>query len=183
MISSKDRSGWIGASDTAMVVGNWNTDTFSRWWAVKLGYIKSNFTNRAMLAGTFYEHRILDHLGIVKRDRQIKMRKLRLRVNLDGESNIIHEVKTYSGEVFILKKGYWQQCQVEMFAARKGCEIVAYRLLPEDYDNYFNPVDDGRISRHPVQYDPEWIDNVYLPRLRILARCLGTGERPHVERV
>lgn len=35
MISNHDRSGWIGASDTAMVMGNWDTETFRRWWATK----------------------------------------------------------------------------------------------------------------------------------------------------
>ena len=37
MIHNQDRSGWFGASDTARIMGNWNTQTFARWWGEKLG--------------------------------------------------------------------------------------------------------------------------------------------------
>lgn len=179
MIASQDRSGWIGASDTNMVVGNWETASFRKWWLVKLGLAESNFRNREMLAGKFYEHRILEYLGIKKMDRQIKFRSLRLRVNLDGESrSMIHEVKTHKDEVFKVSKRYWQQCQVEAFAAEKPVEIVAYRLTEEDYGNYFNEIDPDRISRHFIQYDKEWIENVYLPRLKHLAYCLKKRRFP-----
>ena len=32
MIESKDRSGYIGASDTDKVVGNWKSQTWMKWW-------------------------------------------------------------------------------------------------------------------------------------------------------
>lgn len=178
MIRSKDRSGWIGASDTAMVMANWNTPTWHKWWATKLGVATNHVSTTAMLAGTYYEHPILDALGIKRRDRQIKIRRLRLRVNLDGEDNIIHEVKTYAKNTFRVSRNYWMQAQVEMFAARKGLVINAYRLTSEEYRNFFLPIDTHRLSEHPVSYDAEWIEREYLPRLRILARALRRGVFP-----
>lgn len=182
MIHDHDRSGWFGASDTAMIMGRWNTPSFARWWLVKLGARQEHYTNAAMRTGTAYEHRILDFIGVRKRDRQIKHWRLRLRVNLDGETpEEISEVKTYGGETFRISKGYWEQCQVEMFAAKKRCRIVAYRVLPEDKLNFFRPIDAKRLSYHPIAYDAEWIDTQYLPRLRYLAKCLRRGEWPKEE--
>lgn len=177
MIHDQDRSGWIGASDSAVVMGNWCTKTFARWWMEKLGLRKNTFTTVAMQAGTAYEHRILDHLGVWQRDRQIRIRRLRLRVNLDGEAERIKEIKTYGGE-FRVSKAYWQQAQVEMFAAKKPLDIVAYKLEPEDYANFFNPIDPGRLSIYPIDYDREWIEQEYLPRLRYLAWCLRRKRWP-----
>ena len=179
MIAIKDRSGWIGASDTAMVMGNWRTPTWHKWWAIKLGIVRKDLTTRAMLAGTYYEHPILDALGVRKRDRQIRIRRLRLRVNLDGEDRRIHEVKTYGKETFKVTKAYWQQAQVEMFAARKPLCINAYRLTEAEYGNFFLPIDPERLSEHPVDYDPRWIREEYLPRLRILAKALKKGVYPN----
>lgn len=178
MIKSKDRSGWIGASDTAMVMANWSTPTWQKWWATKLGVATNNVATTAMLAGTYYEHPILDALGVEMRDRQIKIRRLRLRVNLDGEDEIIHEVKTYSKDVFKVTKAYWMQAQVEMFAAKKKLVINAYRLTDAEYENFFLPIDKERLSEHPVEYDEAWIKEKYLPRLRILADCLRRGVFP-----
>ena len=47
-----------------MVVGNWNTKTFEKWWLEKLGLYKNNLSNEAMKAGNNYEHKILDSLEI-----------------------------------------------------------------------------------------------------------------------
>lgn len=177
MISSHDRSGWFGASDTTVIMGSWKSKTFAIWWAEKLGFVRRDFASPQMLAGTYYEHRILDAIGVKKRDRQIKVRSLRLRVNLDGETQIIHEVKTHKGE-YRVTKAHWMQCQVQMFAARKGCEIVSYHMLPADYENFFNPIDLERVKRHPVEYDRDWMEGACLPRLRILAECLRKGVFP-----
>lgn len=180
MIKNHDRSGWFGASDTAMIMGNWKTKTFAAWWMVKLGLAENNFSNLSMKTGSAYEHAILDHICIQQKDRQIKRRLLRLRVNLDGEtSDMISEVKTYGGHAFKVSASYWKQCQVEMFAAKKRCRIVAYRLTEEDYLNWFNPIDESRVSYHPVEYDPAWIKTEYLPRLKYLAKCLRKGRWPN----
>ena len=180
MIKSKDRSGWFGASDTAVICGNWKTKTFEKWWLVKLGIIQNDFETIQMKTGTALEHRILESIGVKKMDRQIKIRRYRLRVNLDGESDIIHEVKTHSGDEFKLSKSYWQQAQVEMFAVGKDLEIVSYRLLPEDYKNWFLPIDKNRIKRHPICYEPDWVKEVYLPRIALLKDCLVQGKWPEV---
>lgn len=169
MIKNHDRSGWFGASDTAYIVGSWNTPSFTAWWGEKLGLIQNTYTNIYMQAGTAYEHRILSALGIVQMDRQIKIRRLRLRVNLDGEDReTITEVKTYGKDVFKVSKAYWGQCQVQMYAARKPCRIAAYRLIDEDYRNYFNPIDPARITLHPIEHDPAWISGLWLPRVEYL---------------
>lgn len=185
MIASQDRSGWIGASDTAMVMRDWNTRDFRKWWMIKLGLITDNYSNASMRAGTAYEHRILEHMGIKRMDRQIRSKRIRLRVNLDGEEKrLIHEVKTYGKDHFSVTPGYWMQCQVEMFATsiggrkQKECQIDAYRLLPDDYIHYDNPIDPARLSHYPIPYSPGWIEFSYLPRLLYLATCLETGELP-----
>lgn len=179
MIQNHDRSGWFGASDTAKIMGSFGTQSFRIWWLEKLGVTTNTYTNLAMVAGSVFEHRILDAIGVEKRDRQIKIRRLRLRVNLDGETDIIHEVKTYGKEKFSVTKGYWMQCQVEMFATKKPCEIVAYRLKEEDYQNFFNLIDPERISRHPISYDMEWVKEKYLPRLKYLCWCLNRRKTPN----
>lgn len=173
MIHDKSRAFWVGASDTSALMASWDTKTFATFMAEKLGLAEKVVATTAMMAGTHWEGKILDHLGIRKRDRQIKVRKLRLRVNLDGEDRTtVSEVKTHQSEEFDLSKAYWMQSQVEMYATKKKLRIVAYRLLPADLDNYYNGIDPGRVSFHEVGYDPAWIEDEYLPRLRVVARCI-----------
>lgn len=189
MIQSKDRSGWFGASDTAMIMGCWTTKTFAKWWLEKLGTATRSFTTPAMQCGTAYEHRILDALGVKEKDRQIKIKRFLLRVNFDGTGKgMITEVKTYSGEKFKLTKAYWMQCQVEMFSsgygffrARKKCRIAAYRITEAEMENFFLPVDLSRLREYPIEYDARWVNEEYLPRLRYLVKCLKTGHWPKIE--
>ena len=61
-------------------------------------------------------------------------------------------------------------------------EIDAYGLEPEDYKNYLRDLDPRRLQEIPVRYDPQWIDGVYLPKLRILADCLKRGVFPNEAR-
>ena len=181
MIQNKDRSGWFGASDTKYIVGRWDSDTFYKWWLVKLGVRTSNFTNRYTMAGTHYEHRILAYLGIISMDKQYRKRRYRLRVNLDGNtSGSIHEVKTYKFENgFKITPAYENQVQVEMYGSGyRKAEIIAYGLLEEDYSNYFNDIDPMRLSFHQIDYRPDFISKIYLPNLKYLARCLRRGVTP-----
>ena len=107
MIHDHDRSGWFGASDTATIMGSWETETFRRWWAVKLGIRQDHYTNAAMQAGTAYEHKIPDALHVPSRDRQIRIHALRLRVNYGGDYPVmITEVKTHSRPEFTVTKAY-----------------------------------------------------------------------------
>lgn len=181
MIQSQDRSYYIGASDTSMVVGNWNTKTFEKWWLEKLGLNKNNLSNEAIKAGNNYEHKILEALEIenMEKDKQIIID--RLRVNLDGNTNTcIYEVKTHNTEKeFKVSKQYWRQAQVEMYASNiHELYIVAYALQENDYNNYFNKIDKTRIQKIKVDYDEEFIQREYLPKLKLLTKCLKEGAYP-----
>ncbi len=186
MISSKDRSGYFGASDTKYIIGNWNTRTFEIWWLTKVGIYQRNFENDYTLAGTNFEHKILDSLNIenLEKDKQIIIGKL--RVNLDGNTDKkIYEVKTYNYEKgFDINKhkDYINQVQVQMYATDiHNAEIVAYGLLDKDYNNYFNEIDKSRLNEYEITYDKEFIDSIYLPKLSYLTYCLIEGRFPNSE--
>lgn len=191
MITDHDRSGWIGASDVQFVVGNWKTKTWEKWWMQKLGINADHFDNQYTLAGTNWEHRILDslHLPNLEKDKQIIIEDLRLRVNLDGNTPFrIKEVKTYQWEKGWKKtpQKYEWQTHVQVFGARLACmeiegaDIVAYGLEPEDYINYLRAFDPRRLQEIPVVYDPRWAEKVYLPKHMILCDCLKRGVFPYV---
>lgn len=189
MISNHDRSGWFGASDANYIVSrNTSTKSFANWWLVKLGLTQNDFTNEAMQAGTWYEHEILQSLGLpdMEMDRQILLPELLLRVNLDGNTpDTIYETKTYKWEEgFVVPAKYIHQVNVQMFAWQqefgfipRAC-ILAYGLKPEDYKNYFNPIDSSRRQLIPVQYDQSWIENKFLPALEYKRDCLKNGIFP-----
>lgn len=181
MIQSQDRSYYIGASDTSMVVGNWSTKTFEKWWLEKLGLNKNNIKTEAMQTGTNYEHKILEALEIEKLEMDKQIIIDRLRVNLDGNTDTcIYEVKTHNSEKeFKVSKQYWRQAQVEMFASNiHNLYIVAYGLQENDYKNYFNEIDKDRIKLLQVDYDEKFITEEYIPKLEILTRCLKEGVFP-----
>ena len=183
MISSQDRSYYIGASDTSYVVGNWTTKSFENWWLEKLGLHKNNLKTEAMQAGNNYEHKILEALEVdsLEMDKQIIID--RLRVNLDGNTNTcIYEVKTHNADKeFKISKQYWRQAQVEMYASRiHKLYIVAYALEENDYKNFFNKIDKDKIQLIEVEYDEDFINNEYLPRLEILTKCLKEGIFPKI---
>lgn len=182
MIDSKDRSGWFGASDTDKIIGNWKTATFEKWWMQKIGINRDHFDNIYTSAGTHYEHRILESLGIpMELDKQIILEDLRLRVNLDGnDTDTIYECKTYKHEKgFKMPRKYINQVQVQMFASGlRKAKIIVYGLQEKDYDNYFNEIDPDRRDEIVVTYDERWINEVYLPKLTYLAECLKEGRFP-----
>ena len=185
MISSQDRSFYIGASDTTMVVGNWNTQSWSNWWLEKLGIHKNKLSTLAMKTGNNFEHKILDSLNIegLEKDKQIIID--RLRVNLDGNTkDCIYEVKTYNEQKeFKVSKQYWRQTQVEMYASKiHKIYIVAYALEESDYKNYFNKIDKKRLQLIPIEYDENFINNEYIPKLNILIESLKNGKFPKIER-
>ncbi len=186
MIADKDRGYYFGASDTDTIMGSWTSESFARWWLQKLSLDHRRFENRYTLAGTHFEHRILDALGVpgMVYDRQIIIEDLRLRVNLDGnDSATIYEVKTYE-----LTKGYSlpmkhiRQVQVQMFATGyRRAYIASYGLAEKDYRNYLAPIDRERLQLHPIPYCEGWIHNTYLPRLTYLAKCLTEGRYPNIK--
>lgn len=180
MITNKDRSGWFGASDTAMIMGNTQTATFKKWWLEKTGLRTSTLSTKAMKVGTEYEHKILETIPNVKMDRQILIPELHLRVNLDGEDeNTIYEVKTHMiDKPFKVPKNYREQVLVQMFGTGiKTAYIASYGLTDGDYKNYFNEIDAERIQYHKIDYDEEFISK-YLERLKYLCECLEKGVMP-----
>ena len=194
MIASQDRSGYIGASDVQYVIGNWKTKTWEKWWMQKLGINTDHFDNRYTIAGTNWEHRILDslHLPSLEKDRQFIIEDLLLRVNLDGNTPTRNkEVKTYrlggaSHDIALMMASkcppkYWRQVQVQMFGSKIfGTDLVTYALEDADYDNFLRDIDPQRLKEIPVDYDSKWVETVYLPKHMILADCLKRGVFPNV---
>ena len=182
MIKEKSRADWFGASDVNRIIGNYETKTFEKWWLEKLGFRNNNFTNEAMAAGTHYEHRILDYLHVLERDKQIKIPALKMRVNLDGnDDETIYEVKTYRLEKgFTVPIGYKRQVWVQMWASGiRKAYIVAYGLVDSDYKNFFNAIDGERLSKYPIEYNEKWINETFLPSLCYLCDCLTKGKMPN----
>ncbi len=184
MIKSQDRSGWFGASDTAIIMGNWQTKTFKKWWMQKLAFVQNNFKNKQMLAGTYYEHEIAkaieDQIGQkLKLDRQVKKRSFRLRVNLDSETkDTIYEIKTHTAaKEFKLPKNYIMQVRVQMWATKKKGIIAVYPLTEEHYKNYFLPIEKQNLEFYEIEQDKDFIKE-YLSKLKYLATCLKRGIFP-----
>lgn len=177
MVRDKDRVGFIGASDTKYVMGNWKTKTFAKWWETKVGISESDADNIYTRAGNAYEGKILDYLGVSERDRQILIG--RLRVNLDGETDdCVVEIKTHKNDKpFKLPKHYYQQVQVELYATCKRVGLLyAYGLLPSEYEEY-GEIDPNRLEVFIIPYDEEFIAQ-YLPRMLYLAKCIEEGREP-----
>lgn len=180
MIANKDRSGYIGASDTGYVMRRWDTKTFEKWWIIKQGFEQSTICTDAMKAGTAYEHKILDALNIPDMEKDKQIINGRLRVNLDGNTAVkVYEVKTHAADKpFKVSADYRRQVNVEMYALGvHEAEIVAYGLEPEDYKNFFREIDPERITHHKIEYDEAFIAK-YVARKDYLCDCLVTGRYP-----
>lgn len=184
MIASKDRSGWFGASDVNYIIGNWETKSFANWWLEKSAFASNDFTNEAMLAGTYYEHKILDFIKSPEKDKQIKIPTLLLRVNLDGNSDdTIFEVKTYRWEKgFKLPIRYKRQVWVQLYASGlKKAFVVAYGLTDKDYKNFFNDIDSNRLSFYEIEPNEKFVNEEFLPKLKYFVCCLDKGVFPRKE--
>ena len=191
MIKNKDRSKWFGASDTHIIMGSWNTKTFIKWWCVKLGLLKNGFKTKETMAGDAYEHKIAkaveEDLSIkLKLDRQIKIKKLRIRVNLDADCkklNKIFEIKTFK-EIDDWKPpiNYYEQVQVQMYFTKMKASIVAYPMTKEYYKNYFLPIEKEKLQFYDFELDNEFIQR-YLARLKVLVKCLKKKILPKQEMI
>ncbi len=180
MITSKDRSYYIGGSDTPFVIGNWSTKSFDKWYATKQGLYSMDFNNDAMRTGTAYEHKILEALKIpgMQMDRQVI--KGRLRVNLDGSTHdTIYEVKTTIKKLVKVPWEHINQVNVEMYAFDYRKAFIAfYEVTEAEYKNYYLDIDPDRITLMQVVYDEEFINHIYLPRFNYLSDCLDRGAWP-----
>ncbi len=187
MIKNQNRAFWFGASDTSMIMGKWDTQTFLNWWFVKLGYYQNNRKSWKMDCGNLLEIPIIRE--IEKQEcYKINIGKhpyyiwgLRLRCNYDGlTKDFVIEIKT-TGKMFVkVPRNYWQQCQVLMFRKRRKKAILyAYEMVDDDYANpYFPNIDYKRIKSFVIDYDKEFIEIEYKPRLKYLARCLKCKRIP-----
>jgi hypothetical protein len=187
MIKNQDRSKWFGASDTSMIMGNWQTKTFNDWWMVKLGITTNNVKTWAMECGNILEIPII---RFIEKDEGKKisigrfpfyLRKYRLRCNYDGlRADEVIEIKTTSKPFKKIPKNYWQQCQVLMYRKKKKkCALYEYQMTEQDYLNpYFPTIDKNRLVRHEIKFSEQFIKNEYLPRLRVLARALKSKRFP-----
>lgn len=189
MIKNKDRSKWFGASDTAKIMGNWGTNTFAKWWCEKLGFFNNNFRTKYTTAGNFYEHKIAKAIQEIignklTLDRQIRIKKLALRVNLDAEDvETIFEIKTFKqNEDWKCPKSYIMQVRVQMWTAKKNGRIYAYPMEEKNYKNLFLPIDKEKLIRIDIQQDYSFI-NEYLKRLRYLKKCIKLKKYPKIEEV
>ena len=181
MISSLDRRGYVGASDTKFVMGNWNTQTFEEWWRRKQGLDTSRFVSIYTETGNAFEHKITDFLGIMDTDQQ--MIDGRLRVNFDAiQDDEVIEIKTHKIKPnWKPTKDYVQQVQVQMYISKlKTAKIIAYALEDEDYEDWNREIDSNRISFFFYDYDEDFIQE-YLPRLAYLSQCLEDGKFPRKE--
>jgi hypothetical protein len=186
LIKNKDRSKYFGASDTKYVIGNWNTKTFKKWWLEKLGFATERYDNKYTLAGTNYEHKIIDALNIPLIEKDNQFIKDRVRVNLDGNTKEkIYEIKTYGFEKgFDIEKhkDYIYQVQVQMYVSKiHKAEIDAYGLLENDYINFFNDIDLERLSKYEIEYNEEWLKEEYIPKINYLTECLIKQKFPDKE--
>lgn len=182
MIASQDRTGWFGASDTDKIIGKWGSNSWNAWYLEKLGIPQKRFETKQMNAGTHWEHKILESISpFIQKDKQVLLPDLCLRVNLDGNTDdCIFEVKTTSNDkVFKMPQKYINQVQVQMFATGiKKAEIIVYKLTEEEYKNYFLTVDKSRLIEKKVEYNPQFINEIYLPKLNILSDCIKQGIFP-----
>lgn len=185
MIADQNRADWFGASDTATIMGKWTSKTFEKWWLQKLGIYNAHFSNVYTLAGTHFEHPILESLNLpLELDKQILLPELCLRINLDGNTeDTIYECKTYKdGNKFYPSK-YEKQVQVQMFGSglRKAF-IVAYPLTESEYKNFLMDIDTTKIEFYSINYDEAFIET-YLKRLRYLSDCLNNGKFPQEKEI
>lgn len=194
--STNSRVEIIGASDTRYVMMNFDTMTFQNWWMEKIG-IKEHqeFRNRYADTGTMLEAAVIDKYCEIKginlkygEEPFVSEQYERLVVNLDSyndtknvEIKCVKYDKAFNWQ-FKLDINYYQQVQVQMFATGlRDTTIVAYGLKSEDYDfsNLVNPkIDKNRIFEFDVDYDFEWIEQKYEPRLKYLCKCFDEGLIP-----
>ena len=186
MITNQDRSKWFGASDTHMVMGNFDTKSFTDWWLIKLGLFGRSYKSWVMDVGNIMERDIIK--AIIKKEKSpIKLgsrpyyiRRLRIRVNYDGlRKDEVIEIKTSEKGFKKVPKNYWQQCQVLMYRMRKKkTGLYLYHMRDEDYLNpYFADIDISRIERFEISYDKEFIKE-YLTRIKYLKKHLKNKTMP-----
>lgn len=195
MIHDYDRSHWFGASDSKYIMASsQGSKSWNDWWRIKCGVQENTFKgNLYTKAGNTFEHSILiTYEPSVLFDRQIVIPHLRLRVNLDGNTeDTIYEVKTYQiNKKFEVTDGYYYQAQMQMLAWKleptisfvdcEGCPsvygknpplrkhyILAYGLYP---DEYYAEYTDEQIENGEIPIDKSRIEVIEIKPSRGVQR-------------
>lgn len=195
MIHDYDRAHFFGASDAKYIMASSHgSKSWNDWWRIKCGIDENLFKgNLYTKAGNTFEHSILKtYLPSVVMDRQIIIPHLRLRVNLDGNTeDSIYEVKTYQiDKKFEVTDGYYYQAQIQQlawklepsirFADCEGCPdvygknpplqkhyILAYGLYP---DEYYAEYSDEQIENGEIPIDMNRIDVIEIKPSRGVQR-------------
>ena len=97
--------------------------------------------------------------------------------------NEIKIEEAWSRFVSILKRAgissreYIYSCCENENSFKEGAkDILLYLIYDKDYKNFFNDIDQNRISFHEITYDEEFIKKEYLPKLKYLSECLIKGK-------
>lgn len=194
MIHNYDRSHWFGGSDAKYIFAEERNASWREWWEVKCGKCEQSFKgNIYTKAGNTFEHSILKAYDPqIRFDRQIMIPGLRLRVNLDGNTDdVIYEVKTYQiNKQFKVTDAYFLQAQLQMFAweneefirfadvkgrpklKKKNPDlkyhcILAYGLYPDEYYS---------------EYSKEQIENGDIPIDKSRIKITRVGRSRHYQR-
>jgi len=190
MINSSDpRTNIFGASDTQKMLMGLNTKGFKEFWYVKTGEIESDFVpNKYTLAGDLLEEPVLKTIHNNMELSPVCRYNDYLRANLDGLHNdTIYEIKccNYESVLFTgVKKDKWyrKQVQVQMFVSGiRKAKLCYYAVMPHEYETGFllcAEIDSDRIFTHDIEYDKEWIEEVYLPRFEFLCKCIEDNVYP-----
>lgn len=195
MIKDYDRSHWFGASDAKYIFSDSQlSNSWRDWWDVKCGRNTTAFGGNVYTrAGNTFEHSILrTYDKRIRFDRQIRIPELRLRVNLDGNTDDeIYEVKTYQiDKAFKVTDAYFHQAQLQMLAWKMeklinwvDCDgvpkqksknlplkqhyILAYGLYP---DEYYATYTDEQIEKGLIPIDRDRIKVYEVGRSRSFER-------------
>lgn len=188
MIKNNDRKKWFGASDTAIIAGNWDTKSFFEWWLVKTGLIDSNTPETvAMSLGNKYEIPIIKKICEMKNikiklgRRPVYNKEYQVRVNYDGimkDRDV--EIKTSKHNHIKVDNAHWKQCQVEMFCNnKKRCDIYYYKLDEIDYMFPLSGgIDEKKIKCFKIEYDEKFIEKIMKPRWKCLKWCYENDITP-----
>lgn len=103
MVTDRDIYGYIGGSDANRIYGSYDTATFANFWQERTTGIKLNqFDTVDTAAGNVMEYKILDHLGIDQKYRDVFMSKEGCIAGINTDAlteDTYHEIKTALPEI------------------------------------------------------------------------------------
>lgn len=198
MISSQDRTGWIGGSDAIRLYADFESKTFINWWEErKTGNRGFSLDNEHIDAGNILEGPILEYLGIPEKYWSVKqsLEGTMAGVNTDAlYKGCVEEIKTMMLSTLIdkyviagnkISKVYRAQLLHAMICtgtskarihimglteAEKRWPFSAIPLIPERLYTFEFTLDDF----NEENFNPE----DHLSRIKYLSQCFERGVRP-----